>query len=69
MDPKFQYFDEYDEGKDIFENEISNTVKCLICQESIPVRSELAIDQFLTCPRCGGNLEVVQVKPVVLDWS
>ncbi len=69
MESERQEFDDYDNWKDIFEKEISNAEKCPICQENIPVGSTLAIGQYLICPRCGARLEVVQVKPVVLDWT
>jgi len=41
---------------------------CLECESQINLGEKPFTGQKVTCPDCGGYLEVVGVEPIELDW-
>ncbi len=45
------------------------TIRCPACQARIQTQATLMPGDYLCCPECDKRLEVVRVKPLVLDWE
>jgi lysine biosynthesis protein LysW len=44
-------------------------VPCIDCRHSIKLISRPVEGEFIICPNCGVELEVIGVEPVELDWA
>jgi alpha-aminoadipate/glutamate carrier protein LysW len=42
---------------------------CPDCGQPVEVGPKPKLGQWLTCPHCSADLEVVSVNPVELDWA
>jgi alpha-aminoadipate/glutamate carrier protein LysW len=42
---------------------------CPDCGQQVEVGLKPKLGQWLTCPHCNAELEVVSVNPVELDWA
>ena len=43
------------------------TAPCPICDGAVPVEDGLMLNEILSCPECGAELEVVGLSPLELD--
>jgi lysine biosynthesis protein LysW len=43
--------------------------KCPSCGENIDLGDRLWVGQLFTCSSCEDELEIIQLNPIVLDWS
>ena len=42
---------------------------CPGCGAKIRFHNRISLGEFVTCEECGDELEVVNVKPLKLDWA
>ena len=42
---------------------------CLDCSETIQIDAKAQVGHKLSCPHCGAYLEIVNLKPLELDWD
>jgi len=42
--------------------------RCIACQQTISLGTSPRKWQIITCHNCGSELEIIQLKPPVLDW-
>ncbi len=40
---------------------------CPECAAHVPLREDVVLHEFLTCPECGTALEVISLSPLTLD--
>ncbi len=52
-------------------------MKCIECDAKLDLAADLEMGEILVCPDCGGELEVMSLKPITLalapeveeDWG
>jgi lysine biosynthesis protein LysW len=44
------------------------TPGCMECRASISLVGEIKLEQMVTCPECGTEMEVIGPDPVRVDW-
>jgi alpha-aminoadipate carrier protein LysW len=44
-------------------------VPCIDCRQPIKLISWPVEGEFIICPNCGAELEVIGVEPIELDWA
>ena len=42
--------------------------RCIACHQKISLGTSSRKWQIITCHNCGRELEIIQLKPPVLDW-
>jgi lysine biosynthesis protein LysW len=51
------------------ENNIMAEAMCPDCGQQVEVGAKPKMGQWLICPHCNADLEVVSVNPLELDWA
>ncbi len=46
---------------------MANSVNCPICDADVPLDSTVELNELLTCPDCGSELEVVNLNPLQVE--
>ena len=44
------------------------TAACPECEVNVTFKSMPKLNQTVSCPSCGTNLEVAYLNPIMLDW-
>jgi lysine biosynthesis protein LysW len=42
---------------------------CLDCKQAITLGSDPRVGQKVVCSNCGAHLEIINLKPLELDWA
>jgi len=45
------------------------TAPCPICDGAVPVEDGLMLNEILSCPECGAELEVSSLSPLTLEQA
>ena len=45
------------------------TATCPACHEALSIAGTVSVDDWIVCPYCGTDLQVISVWPWELDWA
>ena len=51
------------------QNGADNVVTCLECDRKLHLGYRAAVGDFVTCPSCDSEFEVVSLKPARIEWA
>ena len=46
---------------------MSNTTPCPICEGDVPIPGDAMLNELISCPECGAELEILNLNPIVLE--
>jgi alpha-aminoadipate carrier protein LysW len=42
---------------------------CPGCRRSVYIDQHIQMGEYVNCPECGADLEVISLHPIMLDWA
>ena len=56
-------------GRNMDQNGAGNAVTCLECDRKLHLGVRADVGDFITCPSCDSEFEVVSMKPKRIEWA